>query len=201
MLQGKVTVVTGSTSGVGLGVTKVSAVIEHLDFKNAVLVGHSTGVGRATRYVARYFIAGQTCFAGWLCVLLLASAAALFAPIVVAQGTIAPGAKVAVVSDHELPNVPGKSMRAVLVEYAPGAGSPSHRHPTSAFIYARVLEGAISSKVNDAPERTYQAGESWTEKPGDHHQVSKNASTTEPAKLLAIFVVDTSDRQIVIPDK
>lgn len=109
-------------------------------------------------------------------------------------------AKVTLVSDHELPNVPGKSLRAVLVEYGPGAGSPSHRHPSSAFIYARVLEGAIRSKVNDA-ERTYQAGESWTEKPGDHHQVSQNASTTAPAKLLAIFVVDTSDREIVIPDK
>ena len=69
------------------------------------------------------------------------------------------------------------------------------------FIYARVLEGAIRGKVNNEPERTYQAGESWTEKPGDHHQVSKNASATQPAKLLAIFVVDTSDRQIVIPDK
>ena len=110
-------------------------------------------------------------------------------------------ATVTLVFDRALPNVPGKSMRAVLVEYAPGAGSPSHRHPTSAFIYARVLEGAIRSKVNDEPERTYQAGESWMEKPGDHHQVSKNASTTQPAKLLAIFVVDTSDRQIVIPDK
>ena len=109
-------------------------------------------------------------------------------------------AKVTLVSDHELPNVPGKSLRAVLVEYGPGAGSPSHRHPSSAFIYARVLEGAIRSKVNDA-ERTYQAGESWTEKPGDHHQVSQNASTTAPAKLLAIFVVDTSEREIVIPDK
>ena len=201
MLKGKVAIVTGSTSGIGLGIAKVSAVIEHLDLKNAVHVGHATGGGQATRYVVRYFIAGQTRFAGWLRVLLLSAAAALFAPIVVAQGTIAPGAKVSVVSDHELPNVPGKSMRAVLVEYAPGAGSPSHRHPTSAFIYARVLEGAIRSKVNDEPERTYQTGESWTEKPGDHHQVSKNASATEPAKLLAIFVVDTSDRQIVIPDK
>ena len=83
----------------------------------------------------------------------------------------------------------------------PGGGSPSHRHPSSAFIYARVLEGAIRSKVNDASERTYQAGESWTELPGDHHQVSQNASTTAPAKLLAVFVVDTSDREIVIPDK
>jgi quercetin dioxygenase-like cupin family protein len=144
--------------------------------------------------VARYFIAGQTRFAGWLRVLLLSAAAALFAPIVVAQGTIAPETKVSVVFDQELPNVLGKSMRAVLVKYEPGAGSPS------AFIYARVLEGAIRSKVNDEPERTYQTGESWMEKPGDHH-VSKNASATEPAKLLAIFVVDTSNRQIVIPDK
>jgi quercetin dioxygenase-like cupin family protein len=132
---------------------------------------------------------------------LLLAAVALFAPVVAAQDTIAPGAKVSVVFDHELPNVPSKSMRAVLVEYAPGAGSASHRHPASAFIYARVLEGAIRSKVNDGPERTYQTGESWMEKPGDHHQVSKNASATQPAKLLAIFVVDTSDRQIVIPDK
>jgi quercetin dioxygenase-like cupin family protein len=112
-----------------------------------------------------------------------------------------PKEKVTLVSEHELPNVPGKSLRAVLVEYGPGGGSPSHRHPSSAFIYARVLEGAIRSKVNEAPERTYQAGESWIEQPGDHHQVSQNASTTAPAKLLAIFVVDTSDREIVIPDK
>lgn len=110
-------------------------------------------------------------------------------------------AKITVVYQHELPNVPGKSLRAVLVEYGPDGGSPSHRHPSSAFIYARVLEGAIRSKVNDDPERTYQAGESWTEQPGDHHQVSHNASTTAPAKLLAIFVVDTSEREIVIPDK
>jgi quercetin dioxygenase-like cupin family protein len=133
--------------------------------------------------------------------LLLAVGAALFSTSVAAGDTIAPGAKVSVAFDQELPNVPGKSLRAVLVEYEPGSGSPSHRHPTSAFIYARVLEGAIRSKVNDEPERTYQAGESWTEKPGDHHQVSHNASDTAQAKLLAIFVVDTADKKIVIPDK
>ena len=55
--------------------------------------------------------------------------------------------------------------------------------------------------MNDAPERTYQAGESWIEQAGDHHQVSQNASTTAPAKLLAVLVLDTSDHQIVIPDK
>ena len=201
MLKGKVGIVTGSTSAIGLGIAKISAVIEHLDRSNAIHIGQPSGGGQATGAVARYVVGGPRRFAGWRCVVLLAAAAGLFAPMVVAQGTIAPGAKVAVVFDHELPNLPGKSMRAVLVEYAPGAGSPSHRHPSSAFIYARVLEGAISSKVNDEPERTYQTGESWMEKPGDHHQVSKNASATEPAKLLAIFVVDTSDREIVIPDK
>ena len=123
--------------------------------------------------------------------LLTAAAAVLFATSVAAQENIGKDAKVALTFDQELPNVPGKSLRVVLVEYGPGAGSPSHRHPSSAFIYARMLEGAIRSKVNDAPERTYQAGESWTER----------ASATAPAKLLAVFVVDTSDREIVIPDK
>ena len=133
--------------------------------------------------------------------LLVVAAAALFTTSVAAQQDIGKNAKVALVFDQQLPNVPGKSLRVVLVEYGPGAGSVSHRHPSSAFIYARVLEGAIRSKVNDAPERTYQVGESWTERSGDHHQVSQNASTTAPAKLLAVFVVDTSDHEIVIPDK
>jgi len=133
--------------------------------------------------------------------LLLTSAVGLFATSVAATETLAPGANVTVVFDQQPPNVPSKSMRALLVEHGPGAGSPSHRHPSSAFIYAQVLEGAIRSKVNYQPERTYKVGESWTEKPGDHHQVSHNASDTIPAKLLAIFVVDTTDKQIVIPDK
>jgi quercetin dioxygenase-like cupin family protein len=133
--------------------------------------------------------------------LFLAAGALMLSSAVPAHDKIAPGAKVSIVFDQELPNVPGKSLRAVLVEYEPGAGSPSHRHPSSAFIYARVLEGAIRSKVNDDPERTYKTGESWMEKPGDHHQVSHNASDTEQAKLLAIFVVDTADKKIVIPDK
>lgn len=133
--------------------------------------------------------------------LLLTASALLVSTSVFAHDTVAPGARVSVVFDQELPNVLGKSLRAVLVEYEPGSGSPSHRHPSSAFIYARVLEGAIRSKVNDESERTFTAGESWTEKPGDHHQVSHNASDTEQAKLLAIFVVDTTDKKIVIPDK
>jgi quercetin dioxygenase-like cupin family protein len=107
--------------------------------------------------------------------------------------------KVTLVYDHELPNVPGKSIRGVLVEYGPGAFSDAHMHPKSAFIYATVLEGAIKSQVNDGPVTTYRAGESWSEQPGDHHLVSANASDTEPARLLAVFVVDTSEKELVYP--
>ena len=133
--------------------------------------------------------------------LLLLAGVFLLSANAAAEETNAPVSKVTQIFDRELPNVPGKSLRAVLVEYGPGAASPSHRHPASAFIYATVLEGEIRSKVNDAPEHTYKAGESWTEQPGDHHKVSANASDTKPARLLAIFVVDTADKEIVIPDK
>lgn len=132
---------------------------------------------------------------------LLLAGALLLSTHPAAQETNAPESKVTQIFDRELPNVPGKSLRAVLVEYGPGASSPSHRHPSSAFIYATVLEGEIRSQVNDAPARVYKAGEAWTEVPGDHHKVSANASATKPARLLAIFVVDTAETEILIPDK
>ena len=133
--------------------------------------------------------------------LLLLAGASLLSTNMAAQETNAPVSRVTKIFDRELPNVPGKSMCAVLVEYGPGAASPSHRHPSSAFIYATVLEGEIRSKVNDEPEHVYKAGESWTEVPGDYHKVSANASSTKPARLLAIFVVDTTEQELVIPDK
>jgi quercetin dioxygenase-like cupin family protein len=136
-----------------------------------------------------------------IALLLLLAGVALPAASLAAEETNAPVSKVTKIFDRELPNVPGKSMRAVLVEYGPGAASPSHRHPKSAFIYATVLEGEIRSQVNDDPARVYKAGETWTEVPGDHHKVSANASATEPARLLAIFVIDTAEPEILIPDK
>jgi quercetin dioxygenase-like cupin family protein len=101
---------------------------------------------------------------------------------------------------HEIPNLPGKSLVAVVVNYAPGAKSPPHRHAASAFIAAYVLSGAVRSQVDDEPVRVYRAGESWSERPGARHKVSENASTTEPAQLLATFVVDTSERTLTGPD-
>lgn len=90
-----------------------------------------------------------------------------------------------------IPNIPGKSMIAVQVDYAPGEKSPSHRHEKSGFIMAYVINGAIRSQVEGEPVRVYRAGETWFENPGAHHVVSENASDTEPASLLAVFVLDT----------
>lgn len=111
----------------------------------------------------------------------------------------AKNAKVTLVFQHELPNVPGKSLKGVLVEYGPGGFSPGHTHPKSAFIYATVLEGAIRSQVNNGPETIYKAGQNFSEMPGDRHGVSANASKTAPAKLLAVFVVDTNEKELTTP--
>ena len=113
----------------------------------------------------------------------------------------ASNAKVTLVYQHALPDVPGKSMKGVVVEYGPGGSSPSHRHAKSAIIYATVLEGSVRCRLNGGETRTYKAGDNWTEMPGDHHQVSANASDTEPAKVLAVFVVDDEDRELTIPDR
>jgi quercetin dioxygenase-like cupin family protein len=107
--------------------------------------------------------------------------------------------RVNLVYDHVLPNVPGKSIRGVLVEYEPGGSSPAHTHPKSAFIYATVLQGTIRSQVNEGPVTTHRAGESFSEYPGDRHSVSENASATEPARLLAVFVVDTEETVLTTP--
>ena len=133
-----------------------------------------------------------------LCSLLLA---ALPFGSVLAEAPKSKNAKVTLVYQHELPNVPGKSIKGVLVEYGPGGYSPGHTPPKSAFIYATVLEGAIRSQVNDGPATTYKAGQSFSELPGDRHGVSANASETQPAKLLAVFVVDTStkDTELTTP--
>ncbi|HWU13163.1 MAG TPA: cupin domain-containing protein [Caulobacter sp.] len=115
-----------------------------------------------------------------------------------------PGARdatVTLVYQHAIPGAPGKSLKGVLVDYGPGGYSPSHTHARSALIYATVLEGEIRSKVNDGPERTYHAGENWTELPGDHHGVSANASSTKPARILAVFVVDDQDQVLTTPDQ
>jgi quercetin dioxygenase-like cupin family protein len=108
---------------------------------------------------------------------------------------------VKVVFEHAIPNIEGKRMIAVVVTYPPGGRSPAHHHAPSAFIYAHVLSGAIRSQVDDEPEKVYHVGEGFYEVPGAHHRISQNASDTDPASLLAVFVVDSKDTPLTIPDK
>jgi quercetin dioxygenase-like cupin family protein len=99
------------------------------------------------------------------------------------------GAMVKPVFVQMLPNVPGKSLTAVVVTYAPGGKSKKHHHAGSVFAY--VLSGAIRSENSaSGPAKVYVAGEAFFEPPGSEHLVSENASTTEPAGLLAVFVAD-----------
>jgi quercetin dioxygenase-like cupin family protein len=89
----------------------------------------------------------------------------------------------------QLPNVPGKTLTAIVVEYGPGGSSPPHRHAGSVFAY--VLSGQIRSENSaTGPVRVYRAGETFFEPPGSTHLISANASDTEPANLLAVFVAD-----------
>jgi quercetin dioxygenase-like cupin family protein len=111
------------------------------------------------------------------------------------------GEKVTPHFEQTVPNIPGKSLIAVVVDYAPGGASPSHTHAKSAFIFGYVLSGEIESQVNDGPRRVFRTGESFYETPGSRHPVSRNASKTRPAKLLAVFVVDTDDKELTTPVK
>ncbi|MEI7036577.1 cupin domain-containing protein [Fulvimonas yonginensis] len=129
---------------------------------------------------------------------LLAAASVSFAGVAAAH---APGGTARPAFSHAIPNIPGKSLVAVEVTYPPGGASAPHTHARSAFIYAYVVSGAIESQVDDGPVRVYKAGESFYEAPGAHHRVSRNASKTEPARLLAVFVLDTGDAPLTTPDK
>jgi quercetin dioxygenase-like cupin family protein len=125
-----------------------------------------------------------------------ASAAIFASASVMAHG---PGEAVKPNFEQAIPNLPGKSLVALEVEYPPGASSIPHVHAKSAFIYAYVVSGSVESKVNDGEVRVYRAGESWSEPPGASHSVSRNASKTRAAKLLAVFVVDSDDKALTTP--
>lgn len=123
------------------------------------------------------------------------------AAIALSSGSIAEsrGETVTPHFEQAITNIPGKSLVTLIVDYAPGGESAPHIHAKSAFIFAYVLSGKIESQVNDESKRIYSAGESWYERPGSSHRVSRNASDTEPAKLLAVFVVDTDDKSLTTP--
>ena len=109
------------------------------------------------------------------------------------------GEEVKPVRAEKLANAPGKTLTVVTVNYAPGGKSGGHHHAGSVFAYA--LSGAIRSENSaTGPVKVYKAGESFFEPPGSKHLISENASATEPASMLVVFVAD-DDAQLTTFDK
>ena len=114
---------------------------------------------------------------------LLAGALLLsFAGSVAAQETT----KVTSLMSRDLSDIPGKEGDMLIVEYAPGAVDPIHRHNANAFVY--VLEGSVVMQVKGGEPVTLQPGQTFYEGPNDIHVVGRNASKTEPASFLVVFV-------------
>jgi quercetin dioxygenase-like cupin family protein len=103
--------------------------------------------------------------------------------------TLEAGDDIKLVRTEKLANAPGQTLTAITVNYAPGGKSRGHQHAGSVFAY--VLTGAIRSENSaTGPVKVYKAGESFFEPPGSKHLISENASATEPASLLAVFIAD-----------
>jgi len=87
---------------------------------------------------------------------------------------------------RDLSNIPGKDGTMLIVEYPPGGADPVHRHNANAFVY--VLEGSVIMQVKGSEPVTFHPGQTFYEGPDNIHVVGRNASKTEPAKFLVVFV-------------
>jgi quercetin dioxygenase-like cupin family protein len=128
--------------------------------------------------------------------ILLGSTSALLVQALLSNAQTASGRKI--VFEHDLPdlNLKGWSVTVVEVSYAPGESSAAHRHPGITIAY--VLEGEVRSKVGDDLEKLYTTGQMFLETPNQVHAVSRNASTTKPARLLAVMLAEKG-KQLTTP--
>ena len=95
-------------------------------------------------------------------------------------------ARVTPLLTQPVPPGAGTEGRLLTVEYPPGGSTPAHHHDGAIFAY--VAEGAVVTALDDGPEQRFEAGQAWYERPGQVHRVSRNASTTQPAKLVVFFL-------------
>ena len=123
---------------------------------------------------------------------------ALVGTILILRQTALAEDSVSVLIKQRLSDITGKEGTMITVDYAPGAASDLHFHPGSVLAY--VLEGAVGSQLAGGQPITYTKGQSWYESPKIPHVVSKNASRTEPAKLL-VFLLSQESESLVVPMK
>jgi quercetin dioxygenase-like cupin family protein len=105
-----------------------------------------------------------------------------------AHSAAPPVTKATPLMTRPLSGMPGKEGAMLTVEFPPGADSPSHRHNANTFVY--VLQGSVIMQVAGGPLMTLRAGDTFYESPSDVHSVARNASATEPARILVFFVKD-----------
>lgn len=115
---------------------------------------------------------------------------------VLAVQLVAQEAQVTPLLTKQLADVAGKEALMLAVDYAPGGSSAVHRHNADAFVY--VLEGSIVMQVKGGEEVTLTAGQTFYEGPDDIHVVSRNASTTEPARFV-VFLLKKKGVPAVLP--
>jgi quercetin dioxygenase-like cupin family protein len=128
-------------------------------------------------------------------------AAAIMATVAAVMGMVSAAAgesKVTPLMARDLVGTPGKEATMITVEYPPGWSSAAHRHDAHTFVY--VLEGSVVMAVRGGKEVTLGPGETFYESPDDVHSVSRNASTTRPARFLVFFVKD-KDKPLSTPVK
>ncbi len=112
----------------------------------------------------------------------------LDAPLCATNASAGHAQTVTPLGSYALPNVPGKSVTIVRVTYGPGGFTPAHRHAGS--VTATVTKGVIRSQLDGGEVQDFTVGQTFFEPPGAIHRISANASATEPAELLAVFVAD-----------
>lgn len=117
---------------------------------------------------------------------------------VVAQQQM-PATKVTALMKQTLADVAGREVMMIALEIPPGGGSPAHRHP-GAHNFGYVLEGAYKIKIDDGPETVLTKGQTFYEAPGQLHAVSRNASDTEPARVLVVAITEVG-KPLTVPEK
>lgn len=132
----------------------------------------------------------------------LALVVCILGGIVLANDDHKDGPKVKVLSQKDVAEkVDGKKSKATTVEvtFEPGQASAPHRHPGPVFGY--IIEGEYEWAIDDQPAKTLKAGDTFYEPGGCLHRVSKNASKTEKARVLAVVLHPEDAKEIVIPEK
>ena len=156
-----------------------------------IALGGIPALNRDWRQLALAVTAGLACaFAIARALPMTVNAALAVADTLCSVGNTAesPLDKVELISSHALPNVPGKRVTIVRVTYGPGGFTRPHRHAGSVTAY--ITKGEVRSQLGGGPVETFSVGQSFFEPPDTIHLVSANASNTEPAEMIAVFVAD-----------